>query len=488
MAIVQALLAFVGRSVGKILYAIFGWAVRALFGYSSGARRTLLTALVALAALWPLLLLGVAVPRVAAFLIAFVPVPDSVDEGWLRAGWIAASLLVPTLVGTALATQAAEDAPPEAAWKRVLRGYPITLGISSAFWISFVSVPLQQIATRARGLEDSYIPLVTSPRTYSQAAARIEAVLNDHGFALQPATPGFWTRAPLRVLRWFAGDSMQNFVPDRLAYLRGDALVAALYPSGLLLRGSSDDTALAHGLAVEALTNTDAYQTTDADAQQFEREIRRVWRVFELNPAAHESSPWLVARLEEIARDLTRSKIPYDDWQIVYRQILQLSRALRGEAQLLDGKPQREGDAMSTQQEWLNEDEFQASAAAGAGLSTTELLKEITSKAALLARKEIELARAEIKSDFESELAMVKTLGVAAVFGITTLNLLFVAGVFALARTMDGWLAALLVAAVTLLIAVGAGVYGWSRRVTRPLERTRRTLEEDVKWAKERLA
>lgn len=143
---------------------------------------------------------------------------------------------------------------------------------------------------------------------------------------------------------------------------------------------------------------------------------------------------------------------------------------------------------MSTQQEWLNEDEFQASAAAGAGLSTTELLKEITSKAALLARKEIELARAEIKSDFESELAMVKTLGVAAVFGITTLNLLFVAGVFALARTMDGWLAALLVAAVTLLIAVGAGVYGWSRRVTRPLERTRRTLEEDVKWAKERLA
>lgn len=144
---------------------------------------------------------------------------------------------------------------------------------------------------------------------------------------------------------------------------------------------------------------------------------------------------------------------------------------------------------MGTQPEWLEDDEFQANAAAGAELlSTTQLLKEITSKAALLARKEIELARAELKSDFESELAMAKTLGVAAVFAITAFNLLLVAAVFALAQTMEGWLAALVVAGITLLVAAATGAYGWSRRVTRPLERTRRSLEEDLKWAKERLA
>jgi hypothetical protein len=36
MAIVQALVAFVGRSFGKILSALFDWAVVAIFGHASG--------------------------------------------------------------------------------------------------------------------------------------------------------------------------------------------------------------------------------------------------------------------------------------------------------------------------------------------------------------------------------------------------------------------------------------------------------------------
>ena len=51
MAIVQALIKLIGRSVGKIMNATFGWAVRAWFGARSGAEKTLLTAVVASAAL-----------------------------------------------------------------------------------------------------------------------------------------------------------------------------------------------------------------------------------------------------------------------------------------------------------------------------------------------------------------------------------------------------------------------------------------------------
>jgi len=35
MAILQALLTLISRSAGKILNAVFGWAVRALFGQPS---------------------------------------------------------------------------------------------------------------------------------------------------------------------------------------------------------------------------------------------------------------------------------------------------------------------------------------------------------------------------------------------------------------------------------------------------------------------
>ena len=44
------------------------------------------------------------------------------------------------------------------------------------------------------------------------------------------------------------------------------------------------------------------------------------------------------------------------------------------------------------------------------------------------------------------------------------------------------------VAVCALLLAIAAGAYGWSKRVKEPLQRTRRSLEEDVKWAKERIA
>ena len=486
MALFQALLAFVSRSAGKILYAVFGWAVRALFGYTAGATRMLLTGLVALAALWPLLMVGVAFPRVAAFAVAFVPISEGIDEGWLRAGWIAAALLVPTLVGIALAKRSRSDAPPESSWKRVARGYPITLGISAAFWISFVSVPLQRLASLARGLDDAYVPLITSRSSYLQAAERVVRVLNDHGFALEAVEPGFWTRAPLGILRALGGRALRDFVPVRLAYFRGEALLLALFPSGLLLRGRERQTALAHGLAVEALTNSDAYQTTSAEAQRLEHEIRRVWRVLDENRSAHEDSASLLDRMHEIASDLTKLDVPYDDWQIVYRQILQLARALRGEPQILGGKDQTtRGGAMFDERDGTA-GELHAN---GAGeLGTAELLRQITAKSALLARKEIELARTEIKMDFESVLTMGKALGLAGVLAVTTLNLLLVGAVFGLAPYMEGWLAALLLAGATLLVAVAVGVFGWKRRVRRPLERTRRTLEEDAKWAKERLA
>jgi len=121
-------------------------------------------------------------------------------------------------------------------------------------------------------------------------------------------------------------------------------------------------------------------------------------------------------------------------------------------------------------------------------LSNRELLGEITGKASLLVRKEIELAKAELRADFKAQLSMVTMLAVAAVIALVGVNILVVAGVLALGLVMAGWLAGLIVAFVLL---AGAGVVGYigSRRIlTNPLAVTRQTLKEDVRWLKERLA
>lgn len=120
--------------------------------------------------------------------------------------------------------------------------------------------------------------------------------------------------------------------------------------------------------------------------------------------------------------------------------------------------------------------------------SLRELIGEITAKVSLLAKKEVELAKTELKADLASELATVKGLGLAVLVGVLGLNMLLVAIVLGLAAYLPGWLAALLIGGLLVIVAGILGYVSWTRRVTSPLAATRRTLKEDAQWAKERLA
>lgn len=122
--------------------------------------------------------------------------------------------------------------------------------------------------------------------------------------------------------------------------------------------------------------------------------------------------------------------------------------------------------------------------------SAKDLVTEIAQKASLLARKEVALAKAEVKEQLRAEVKMASGLGVAAVCALLTFAMLLVAGVFALAEAgiMRGWVAALLVGLAVLLIGTVAGLLGWRKRVREPLPATRRTIGENVRWAKERMA
>ena len=120
--------------------------------------------------------------------------------------------------------------------------------------------------------------------------------------------------------------------------------------------------------------------------------------------------------------------------------------------------------------------------------STAELVREVASKATTLVSKEVELARVELKNDWASELATLKSFAVAVVAAMLMLDALLIAGVIALMPYVDGRLAALAIAGAFLLIALVAAAIGWRHHVSKPLARTRKTVEEDVQWAKKQLA
>ena len=123
-----------------------------------------------------------------------------------------------------------------------------------------------------------------------------------------------------------------------------------------------------------------------------------------------------------------------------------------------------------------------------ASLSTVDLMKEIGQQVTLLARTELSLAKNELRANLLTELKSAGALGVAVILTITAVNLFLVTGILALARVVPGPLAGLIVSVGVLLLAAIVAAIGWSVRVRRPLDHTRREFKENVRWSKERVA
>jgi len=231
---------------------------------------------------------------------------------------------------------------------------------------------------------------------------------------------------PAQILQRMGQGAFTGYVADSSAYFQSGELEGVLYPNALLLRGPSGIATRAHALVVEALTgHPDMFQTATADAQEIERQIQRVWSTYRLDPVAH---------------------------------------------------------AMASATSYVAIDPDTQS------LSTRQLLARLLETVSLLVTKEVELARAELKADVKTELDMVKLLvaaGTVALFGV---NMLLVAAVFALTVWIPGWVAALAVAVVLIVIGAVLALVGWQRRVSAPMAVTRQIVKEDVQWAKERLA
>jgi hypothetical protein len=121
--------------------------------------------------------------------------------------------------------------------------------------------------------------------------------------------------------------------------------------------------------------------------------------------------------------------------------------------------------------------------------STPELIKAVAGDTATLFRKEVELARQEIVEALVARAKAAGALGAAGVMGLFMLLFLAVAGALGLAIVLPAWAAFLVVAGVFLVLAGGAAAFGMFRMKRPPMapEETKRTVKEDVAWAKTQL-
>jgi uncharacterized membrane protein YqjE len=121
----------------------------------------------------------------------------------------------------------------------------------------------------------------------------------------------------------------------------------------------------------------------------------------------------------------------------------------------------------------------------GAQRSVPELVKEITAQSAALARKELELAEAELTIKGKRAGFGAGMFGAASLLGLFALGTLTAAAILALTIVLPGWASALIVAGVYLgLAGIAALIGGIQLRRARPLPpaQAAESVKDDVEW------
>ena len=135
-----------------------------------------------------------------------------------------------------------------------------------------------------------------------------------------------------RPARWLArvgGRESQSLVPERMIQLHGPGIDILIYPMDILISGKPDLVARARAAMASRLTTSAAHLTVSAEAQAVEDRLAAIGRATEPDGGPARFDAAAAAAFEEIDQALATIRIPYEEWEVLYRQRLQVERDLR---------------------------------------------------------------------------------------------------------------------------------------------------------------
>ena len=351
MAILAGLFGVLGRFAGKLLTTTLGWASVLLFGRVPQDRQVVLAVVTFGSLVWAVAVLGVIVPYVGAFLLAAVPTPDLIGESWLRLAMLILAIGLPAAVGvaTVFVVEPARRPKGRALVEQVVRGYLLSPVLAFTLILLAAVGVARFVHHLALRWSDAHIPIVIRPGGYDRVLVDLERALDDAGLDVGRQPAPTILALPGRMLGAIAGPGIRSLVPDTLMELRGRGLEIGLYPSDIAIAGDKLSVARARAAIASRLTATAASMTTSAEAQEIEARLERLSAArvaggtpggdaAGLAPPADATSPALpshvgrpldpVAELRAIDEALAVLTVPQDEWEVLYRERLQVERDL----------------------------------------------------------------------------------------------------------------------------------------------------------------
>ena len=330
MAVLAPLFAFIGRFVGKFLNMAFSWASVMLFGRVPASKQLLLSGVSLGAIAWMMVLIGILLPAAGTFLLTLVPLPDWVDHGWVRLTMLALAVLLPLLIGVGGLFLLEPGDRPHGMQRlvAVLRGYPYAAVLALVLLTMLVIAPIRKVRSIVKRWEDEHMPILIQPGGYDQVATDLEQALDGAGLEIGRGRAPWVLEMPSRFLAVVGGGSVKRLVPDKLFVLQNRSLEVTLHPADVVMSGRREYVARARAAIATRMTFTAAYMTSAKESQQVEDVLRAI--------AEHRAPAGALAAVDD---RLTKLTIPHDEWEVLYRQRLQVERDLwqSGERNEQDG-------------------------------------------------------------------------------------------------------------------------------------------------------
>jgi hypothetical protein len=342
MAPLSLLLSFIGKKIGTILQAIFGWSITALFGRLDGKRQMAVTVALVLSLGWPLFVVGCFFPGVASWAVAFLPIQHWISSSTLRIVWIALAVAAPMLVGAIVHAVAPGR---HGSWPRaIFGGYLLAIGFFIAFLITAFTVPLVKLMTVLRGWKDTHVFVQPREGHYADVVRTIaEAAARAGKLPEVVDAPSRMTMAT-DVLRRLSRATIEPILADQLRLVRADDVEAYVYPADLLLRGEPTRVARVRAMMLRTELDRVAYLVGSDAGKRLQDELMRLGEVIARHEERGDAPGRIFAnRLREVWRDLNDACLPFEDWVTLETLLRRLERrfakAAGAEALILDQQP-----------------------------------------------------------------------------------------------------------------------------------------------------
>lgn len=480
MAIFSAIFSLLSRKLGQLLRAIFGWAITGLFGRLPSAKQTGLSIALLLSIAWPLLVIGVPFPGVAAWAVSFVPLHEWMPEWALRLLWLGLALTVPLIVG-AIVRWVSPPSQQKGGVRVVLSGYPLTLGFALAFVVSLVVVPALKLAAMAKRWSDEHVYCQVKQGAYKRVLRQVHEATGRGGVETTiepvPRAMGF----PTRIIKWFARGGLDPIVADDPRMLRGKSVQLYLYPGDLLIRGTKKEVARVRAALLRELMHAEAYLTEEPEAQRLEDQIYRMWEVVDRHEPGEVGATGR-DRVRDISHALEKTPLPVEQWSLLYLNLHRLERAVCAGPTLVDPEPKEATPAtqpVAVEEVIMNVSDPRPEA------SAAQLVREAIDETRQLVKLEVELAKDEVRQELAQAKRAAIMFGVAAVAALLAAAMMFVALALAI---FPGPIPALVIGAVLIAIGGILAFVGYKKAPKKPLDQTRRRLETDAQVIKEGVA